>query len=319
MLGSKILEVAISLAFIYLLLSVICSAVKEVVAALVKLRSWTMKRAIGRMLGDPKIVGYAKNFLEHPLIQANGKKPSYIAPSTFSTVLLDVLAPGATAPVAGAAAPGAAFVKLRSIVGALPDSKAKTSVLALLDAADYDIVKARQNIEGWFNDAMERTSGQYKRMAQCIIVVPAIIVTLYANVDSISIANRLYRDDSLRALAVATAQNYTNFLALASGTSSNASADVWVTVSNAVDHAATAQKQLQEMQLPIGWTNSTGYWEMNAKDLSSSWLGMLITIVAISMGAPFWFDLLSLLVNPRLSGDPPDKNTKTTDQKVKPN
>jgi hypothetical protein len=42
-----------------------------------------------------------------------------------------------------------------------------------------------------------------------------------------------------------------------------------------------------------------------------SWLlakftGLLISILAVSMGAPFWFDLLNKLVNVRLAGRRPD-------------
>jgi hypothetical protein len=35
-------------------------------------------------------------------------------------------------------------------------------------------------------------------------------------------------------------------------------------------------------------------------------LGLLLTTLAISQGAPFWFDLLQKLVNLRLAGNPPD-------------
>lgn len=45
-------------------------------------------------------------------------------------------------------------------------------------------------------------------------------------------------------------------------------------------------------------------WERTKGD---GWLGYLITALAISLGAPFWFDLLSKLVKLRGSGDDPDK------------
>ncbi len=45
-------------------------------------------------------------------------------------------------------------------------------------------------------------------------------------------------------------------------------------------------------------------WQRTKGD---GWLGYFITALAISLGAPFWFDLLSKLVKLRGSGDDPDK------------
>jgi hypothetical protein len=40
------------------------------------------------------------------------------------------------------------------------------------------------------------------------------------------------------------------------------------------------------------------------------WLGFVITALAISLGAPFWFDLLNKFVRLRGSGDDPEKKRK---------
>jgi hypothetical protein len=39
--------------------------------------------------------------------------------------------------------------------------------------------------------------------------------------------------------------------------------------------------------------------------------GWLITALAISLGAPFWFDLLSKIIQLRAAGKTPDASTKT--------
>ena len=41
------------------------------------------------------------------------------------------------------------------------------------------------------------------------------------------------------------------------------------------------------------------------------WLGFLITAFAISLGAPFWFDLLNKFINLRVSGAKPDDKSST--------
>ena len=43
----------------------------------------------------------------------------------------------------------------------------------MIDEAEGDVKKARENIERWFNDAMERVSGWYKRRVQYIILLAA--------------------------------------------------------------------------------------------------------------------------------------------------
>jgi hypothetical protein len=46
---------------------------------------------------------------------------------------------------------------------------------------------------------------------------------------------------------------------------------------------------------------------------STTWLlklaGLLVSIIAISMGAPVWFDILGRIVNVRLTGDPPPSSS----------
>jgi hypothetical protein len=45
-----------------------------------------------------------------------------------------------------------------------------------------------------------------------------------------------------------------------------------------------------------------GHWAFN-------FIGWLLMAIAVSLGAPFWFDLLNKLVNLRLAGVKPDKAT----------
>ena len=44
--------------------------------------------------------------------------------------------------------------------------------------------------------------------------------------------------------------------------------------------------------------------------MASVALGWLITAFAVSMGAPFWFDLLNKFVNIRASGKAPEEEPK---------
>ena len=78
--------------------------------------------------------------------------------------------------------------------------------------------------------------------------------------------------------------------------------------------------EVNQLPLPIGWE-----FEIKAEENGDpralpndelGWiiklLGILFTTFAVSLGAPFWFDLLNKFVNIRGSGAPPPKNTSTT-------
>ncbi len=67
--------------------------------------------------------------------------------------------------------------------------------------------------------------------------------------------------------------------------------------------------EIAEIKRPLGlgW-EGVSMRDMEAYDLMSKLLGFILTALAISMGAPFWFDLLKKLVNIRSSGSRPYEN-----------
>jgi len=68
MFGSEILEVAIGIIFVYLLVSVICSAIREGIEAFLKTRSAYLEHGIRELLHDADGRGLAESFFRHPLI-----------------------------------------------------------------------------------------------------------------------------------------------------------------------------------------------------------------------------------------------------------
>ncbi|HWO47495.1 MAG TPA: hypothetical protein VNM41_05485, partial [Solirubrobacterales bacterium] len=63
---------------------------------------------------------------------------------------------------------------------------------------------------------------------------------------------------------------------------------------------------LASLSLPVFWTE-----EKNRPSSLDEWLvsiaGWLISIAAISLGAPFWFDTLGKLSNLRMAGKKPEE------------
>jgi hypothetical protein len=282
MFGSVVLEVAIGLAYLYLLLSVICSAINEGLAGMLALRAKTLGAALRNLLDDSTVDAlYA-----HPLIQGLSgacRAPSYIPARVFATALLDVLdtAKVATTP--------ATIETVRSRIAALPDGKVKRALLPLVNQASGDLPQARRNLESWFNDAMDRVSGWYKRRAQVIIVGVALVISIVLNADALMIANRLAENSALVARVTAVAQNASQQPAQAGAQS-----------------PTQAESALKALQLPLGWSTADPRTvPLDAWGWLAKMIGLLFTATAVSLGAPFWFDVLGRLVNLRASGAPP--------------
>lgn len=294
--NSAVLDVAIGMFFIYLLLSLACSTANEWLARWLGLRASNLEKAVSQLLA--KDSGVISAFWQHHLIDSSvqkGQKPSYLGAKTFGTVLLDTVAKGGmSAAAAGGPAGGAA---LRATLTKIANSKIREGLLALFDDANGDVATFRQKVEHWFDDTMDRVSGWYKRQSQLILGILAIVASVGLNVDSLYVAKRLFVEPELRAAVVKEA-----------ATSS-------VSRSSPGNQAASAtpedlRKELQTISVLIGWRCSLLHW-----DGGWVWLwrfvGWTLTALAISLGAPFWFDLLSKVSNLRAAGCKPKKDGTT--------
>ncbi len=201
MFGSEILEVAVGVGFLYLLLSLMCSAITEGIARAFAMRSETLRSGIRNLLGDPDGKGLAKDFYDHPLIKGLYRqgwfdrmigregKPSYISPRTFVLALFDTLV--STDPVPD----NRDYAGVRGKIGKIQQNDDfKRALLVCMDDAEKDLGRARENVERWFGEAMERVTGWYRRKMQLIIIVVAAVVSVVLNVDSFSVTNALWND-----------------------------------------------------------------------------------------------------------------------------
>jgi hypothetical protein len=304
MFGSQVLDIAIGMVFVYLTLSLLCSGLTEWLAQLVGSRSKHLEGWMRELLSRDAPAEGAKTaqsngdklqeFWDHPLIKAlqpNGKKPSYIPARTFMLALLDVIAP--IEPGAGSRT----LDDVRKKIAELPNADLQKTLLALLDDAGDNMVEVRQNIERWFDDSMERLAGWYKRRIRWVIIVLALVISVGLNVDSLRLANALYRDATLRQAVVASAQRATP---PATPPASEDAPPSPLTQINAV------QTELQQLNLPIGWSDRKYLQGLgNPFGLLAALVGWALTALAVSQGAPFWFDLLNKLVNLRSTGQRP--------------
>jgi hypothetical protein len=225
--------------------------------------------------------------------------PSYIAPRSFALALLDTVAP-AVVLTDRDGKPKADHDVIRETRRAIAELDipvgVKHRLLALLDDARGDMEAFRRNIEAWFDDTMARVSGWYKRQSQLFIILMAVAVTAVMNANTLTIGERLWRDPPLRS---AVAQQAGTVKSTAEGT----------TAGDRLNKAVDNVEAVTQLGVPIGWALSDKT-DPRHVDLGSVGGiarlvgGWLLTILAVSLGAPFWFDTLSRLSRLRGSGKP---------------
>lgn len=242
-----------------------------------------------RLLDHPLIRSQVDETARHPLRRA---VPSYLAARTFSLALMNILTDDSK--------PGdVPLVRITKAVEGLDNPHVKKALEALLEDAAGDLDRFRDGIEGWFDATMSRASGWYKRRAQVSLWVIAAVVTLAFNADAGQIASTLWKDPTLRASVAAQAQKAAsdgNATDLGSGSAGDE------TLAAQIDH-------VKQLSLPIGWSTDPAdpRWPDDAGGWLAKILGLAATIVALSMGAPFWFDLLGRVSRVRGGGAPPPR------------
>jgi len=354
--------------------------------------------------------------------------PSYIPARSFAPALLDQLGykdHSATAPEQTEAdEPETAAEKrvkgvvellkkespadVREQIGDLKERLADSALppefrLGLLNsatAAQTKLQNLHDSVEVWFNNAMDRVSGSYKRKTQIILFLIGLVTAVMLNADTIQMWRQLAENDELatamanRAAATAealddarrnedvpadtTAADSNQVTASAPGREDTATAaadttndslpapnpnpgqrqgtttgsDTTTTDTSAVARAERvyqiALARLDSMELKLGWTRGEAvrigvahpwreggtkplargeelkkvrpdFWPFNDKfgPFMLKVFGLLLTAIAISLGAPFWFDLLNKVISIRAAGRSPQERPKSPDGQPK--
>jgi len=305
MFGSEMLEIIIGLVFIYWLLSLLCSGINEMISSFISMRAKDLEKAIRNLLDDPKGIGLAKDFFNHSLIKTLKKgerNPSYIPSHAFALTLMDMIAP------ASLSSYPKKIEEIREIVNKIQNDKLKQTLLVLTGEAGSEMSKLRENIEKWFNDAMDRVSGWYKRKVQIIIAILALVVSVILNADTFMITKYLINDKPMRAAIVEVAQEAVKQPIPSDqklpGSEEKTGVAPSSTPETSLEKIRYVQKELQKLPLPLGWYKAPKEFE----DWVIKLLGILFTAIAVSLGVPFWFDVLDKILKIRQaqSGNKPE-------------
>ncbi len=329
MFGSTILDVAVGLVFVYCLYSLLATTINEIISSILALRAKKLELAIRRMLTDDASIRsdlsnrLLDQFFAHPLIRYMNagswfnRAPSYIAAQDFSKIVVDSLR--TVSDGAGLLSPESITAGLRALD---PGSNSDTVRLlqSFLQDANNDMEKFRALLEQWFNRMMERTSGWYTRQAKWIALLIGLGVAAAFNASTFTIAGNLMKDKSAREDLAQMASSYLQSHPQSFRSDSAAvKPDSTTSIDSLVNYAANLYKtdiRQSNKMLGLGWSGNAAANHMDQRQWLLNVLGWLVTALAISLGAPFWFDLLSKLVQLRGTGPKPAEETPAVTEEI---
>lgn len=275
MFNSTILEVAIGLVFCYASVALIASSIYEALASWLDLRSKTLLAGIKNLLNAHDAVGndLLLKIYNHALVHPTGNgaatslgelknNPSYIDSRHFAIALIDAIQSASDD-----------RAKLGAKIDAIPNVQLRQLLRGMHDRTAGDAQRLHDDLAMWFDAAMDRVSGSYKRQSQTWCFVIALVFAAAFNVDSVHLFSTLWQHSSLVAK---------------------------LSIPGATLDPADALHNLYE--LPIGWRPESDLFGFECFTI----FGWLITASAALFGAPFWFDLLQQLIRLRGTGQRPN-------------
>jgi hypothetical protein len=311
----RVLGVAIGIAIVCLLLSVVASHLQEVWAGYTARRAAQLEQGIARMLGNPALT---QAFFSHPLIEnisftpprpfsrassAPTPRPTYVASALFSRVLYTALREVHQLPAQS----------LPDLINSLPDSSLKKRLKALILGIEGDAAACNLAIEQWYDGTMDRVNGLYKQKTQFFLLITGLVIAVFCNANLLRVSERLWLSDDARNAVTATAQMYS-----CKDDPRCKQPDYNATI-DALEHK-------MEDYLPLGYRGLQNYWadvwtmvhkpDNDARhaailSIAGHWLfncaGWLLMGIAVSLGAPFWFDVVNKLINIRMVGIKPPR------------
>jgi len=254
----------------------------EVMASIFALRSKHLGSTLETMLDEK-----TGDFFNHPLFQqlryASSRRarlsmynlPTYISKKTFTAILEDILPKN----VEGDG------VNLQ----ALGEGRFKQMLQFLSREADGNAEKLKEKIGFWFDEIMERASEWYKGNIKWWLFGVGFGLACIFNVDTIQVYQTISSNATVQEQLVAMATDFVE------KNDSIANPNLNLTLEESITRLDSSLQSIEHIRSPLGlgWSASEG------KDLPW-WLiklaGLLLTGIAVTFGAPFWFDILKKLL-----------------------
>jgi hypothetical protein len=341
------IEVAIGLGGTYLFLSIIVLALVEGVSGFLNRRGKNLQDALESMLTK----GVATELIAHPLVQSLGKAgnngkvkpPSYLGPTMFSQAMTDVIAKGRDAKTE-------IDKGYEAFLAGISDDNARKQVQRIVGDKVESVEELQRKLELWFNNSMDRLSGAYKRNTQWFSRGFAFALVFVLNVNTIEMTKMLWTNPEIRAAAVKKAQEIVDQCDQAAKQQprpnppetlpgqppptqptqppgqplpdvTGAPSDVVTTApdTSGVQQGGRCPDLIKETEKNLPLPISGRFWDSMGSGFGAIFgiafwttlLGLFLSVWAVSLGAPFWFDTLRKLSGGiQQSGPKPERDQK---------
>ncbi|GGP18929.1 hypothetical protein [Silvimonas iriomotensis] len=283
MFNSVVLETITGIVACFAMVALLTSSINEALASFLGRRANELFHGLGRVLnahldapaadGKKTSADILLGLYNHALVNPRGDgrakgladihiKPSYIEPLQFADALLELVQqlPGETLSA--------------KVENGIADPQLKAFLLGVATRTQSETAKVRDELVRWFNNSMDRISGDYKRKVQLWTFVIALAVAVFFNIDFFHLFKSLWQHPL--------------------------SAEQYQLIADA------QQKPLGDVldALPLGWPD-----RFPSSDTTPDWLirilGWMVTATSALFGAPFWFDLLGRVTRLKGAGEQP--------------
>jgi len=290
--GLAMLDAFIGLVGIYLTLSLLVTAIGEGISQAAGIRGRNLRQVFTGLIGKHRTT----EFYQHPRIRqlmqydapANALRklwlrlgfglPSYIPADIAIEVLLEQQLGTPLSQLRQSP------LEIQQRLAQLPASATRSSLLHFWQQANADPQQFQLLVQDWFNDRCDRAVGWFKRKLGILQLIIGLGVAIGMNVDSIALYQKLFSDPVARQQAVLLAENLAANPQLASELCREDKA-------SCMDTMALKQQLTQAAPL-LGRGADDALLPLDPL----TWIGYLLTAFALSLGAPFWFDILQKLM-----------------------
>jgi len=282
------LNIVIGIVFVLLLFSLLASTVMEVIAAILSLRAKNLRYTLDNMLGEK-----SDDFLRHPLFRqlsyATNRRarlspyslPGYVSKSTFTAIFQDIMD-------AGGGKEG-----LAKKIEALDEGDLKRMMQFLLRQSGGDPALFIANSERWFDEVMDRASEWYKRNLKWWLFAVGMALAIIFNADTIQMYKNISSSATVQTFLVEMAADFTEKNDTLPNSKTN------LTLEESIARMDSSLQKIEQIRSPLGLG-----WTSDQADRTLPWwliklAGLLLTAIAVTFGAPFWFDLLKKIMSLR--------------------
>lgn len=293
------LEVILGMMFTYMVLSLLGTTVNELISSWRGWRGFFLEEGLKRLLkfeDNPEIFNkfsdneFYKQLKQHKAPLRVSRAPEWLSSKNFVSILVNTLKKS-----------DSAVAKVDEMIEDLPADSKLRKVLEQFKSEGYEDIEAfKGRLQNWFDDVMDHSGAWYKRHLQMVTIFVGLTIAAVINADTFDIYNHLANNATARQSLSKMAEAFiakNNSLPIP--TNQPDSLTLTEIKTQITNFTQSDQYSKVSNVLGLGWSSADVFTS------PAAWfkriLGWFVTALAISLGAPFWFNALKKIVSIRSS------------------